>query len=281
MKAQDKMNEIVNNLIIAIEENKTGLWSKSWIGGIPQNYASKTQYSGFNVISLLFMMEEMNWSSNQFLTFNQIKKIKGAKLKKGSKSVPVFFFKIINKTEMVDGEEKKESIPLLKFYYVYNLDQVEGIETLSNENKTDIEIDSFIDNCNVKIINDIEAYYNPTKNFIGIPKINRFHSSEAYYSTLLHELSHSTGHKTKLDRNLSGKFGSESYAYEECIAELSSMFLCNHLNIKGEEKQAEAYIKGWLVDSLKANPKLLWKISSEAQKVLNFLTELQRIEEVA
>ena len=79
--AQEKMTEIVEKLISKIENNETGLWSKSWIsgGGLPSNYSSKTTYSGFNILSLMFMIEEENWSSNQFLTFNQIRKIKGAK----------------------------------------------------------------------------------------------------------------------------------------------------------------------------------------------------------
>ena len=114
-----------------------------------------------------------------------------------------------------------------------------------------------------------------------MPKLELFNSTEAYSSTILHELAHSTGHDTKLDRDMSGNMKSEAYAYEECIAELSSMFLCNHLNIQGEEKQAESYIKSWLIDNLRAKPKLLWKIASESQKIFNFLLESQIRQEVA
>lgn len=273
--AQEKMNEIVQRVITNIENNETGIWNKSWIGGsLPNNYASKTSYSGFNIISLMTIQEEENYISNQWLTFNQIKKIKGAKLKKGSISTPVFFFKIIEKKETVESKEKISKIPLLKFYYVYNLDQVEGIEVVTDkEHNTDLN--QFVANCNIEIKTRNEAYYSPTQDYIGMPDLKLFDTTESYASTLLHELSHSSGHKDRLDRDMTGKFGSSSYAKEECIAELSSMFLCSNLNIQNVSKSSEAYIKNWLVDSLKAEPKLLWKLASESQKVFNYLIAQQ------
>jgi len=279
--AQEKMNEIVQKVISSIENNETGLWAKSWIGGgLPSNYASKTPYSGFNIISLMVMQEEEEYTSNNWLTFNQIRKIKGAKLKKGSTSTPVFFFKILEKKETVDGQEKISKIPLLKFYYVFNLDQVEGIE-IGTEKPQNEDLESFVHNCNVEVKTRSEAFYSPKEDYIGMPDLKLFDTTESHASTLLHELSHSTGHKTRLDRDMTGRFGSESYAKEECIAELSSMFLCSHLNIENESKSSEAYIKNWLVDSLKAESKLLWKIASEAQKVFNFLTAAQEQEKQA
>jgi antirestriction protein ArdC len=98
---------------------------------------------------------------------------------------------------------------------------------------------------------------------------------------LLHELTHSTGHKSRLDRDLTGKFGSESYSKEECIAELGSLFLMAHLKIEGETKNSEAYIKGWLLKGLKQDPKMLWKLASEAQKAFNFLLSVQKEEDKA
>lgn len=283
MKAQDKMNEIVEKIIKSIENDTTGIWTKSWVGGgLPLNYASKTTYSGFNILSLLLMQDEMNWTTSQYLTFNQIKKIKGAKLKKGSKSTPVFFFKILEKKEEKNGVKKIVNIPLLKFYYVFNLDQIEGIE-IGSQKQENSDLNDFVNNCDVDVRIKTEAYYSPIDDYIGIPSINMFNSVEAYASTILHELSHSTGHKDKLNRNLSAKFGSESYAREECIVELSNMFLCNHLSIKNEANQSEAYIKNWLVDSLKAEPKMLWKLASESQKIFNYLLSLQdkQIQQVA
>jgi len=278
--AQIKMNEIVERIIKNIEENKTGLWHKSWIGGLPQNHTTKTQYSGFNLITLSIIQEEESYTSNQWLTFNQIRKIKGAKLKKGSLSTPIFFFKILEKKENGDGEEKISKIPLLKFYNVFNTDQVEGIEIGSKKPQNE-DLNTFIANCNVPVKNGSEAFYSPRNDEITIPHLKLFESSEAYASTLLHELTHATGHKSRLDRDLTGCFGGESYSKEEAIAELGSLFLCQHLGIKNQEKQAEAYIKGWLIDGLKANPKLLWKLASEAQKAYNWALKQQEEGEIA
>jgi len=277
--AQQKMNEIVEKVINSIEENKTGLWHKSWIGGLPQNYTNKTPYSGFNLITLSIVQEEENYTSNNWLTFNQIRKIKGAKLKKGSTSTPVFFFKILEKKEEIDGEEKISKIPLLKFYYVYNTDQVEGIEIGEKANNEDL--DTFVSNCNIPVKIGSEAFYSSSIDSITMPDLKMFESSEAYASTLLHELTHATGHKSRLNRDLGNCFGSPKYAKEECIAELGSMFLCQHLNIENQSKQAEAYIKNWLIDNLKAEPKLLWKLASEAQKAYNWALEQQKEQEQA
>ena len=278
--AQQKMNEIVEKVIKNIEENKTGLWHKSWIGGLPQNYTNKTPYSGFNLITLSIVQEEKNYTSNNWLTFNQIRKIKGAKLKKGSISTPIFFFKILEKKEEIDGEKKISKIPLLKFYNVFNTDQIEGIE-IGSEKANNEDLDSFVDNCNIPVKNGSEAFYSTREDAITMPHLKMFESTEAYASTLLHELTHATGHKSRLNRDLKNCFGSEAYAKEECIAELGSMFLCQHLNIQNQSKQAEAYIKGWLVDGLRADPKLLWKLASEAQKAYNWTLEQQKEQEQA
>ena len=280
--AQEKMNEIVAKVIKSIENNETGIWNKTWIGGgLPMNYASKTFYSGFNTISLMVEQEEKEYSTNYWVTFNQIRKIKGAKLKKGSVSTPVFFFKLLEKKELnEEGEEVIKKIPLLKFYYVYNLDQVEGIEIGSNKAENQ-SLNDFVANVGVNIKTRTEAFYNPKRDYIGIPDLKLFESTEAYAATLLHELTHSTGHKSRLNRDLTGKFGSESYSKEECIAELGSLFLMSHLGIEGETKNSEAYIKGWLLKGLKAEPKLLWKIASEAQKAFEYLISCQEQEEAA
>jgi len=278
--AQQKMNEIVEKVIKNIEENKTGLWHKSWIGGLPQNYITKTPYSGFNLITLSIIQEEENYTSNNWLTFNQIRKIKGAKLKKGSTSTPIFFFKILEKKEEIDGKEKITKIPLLKFYNVFNTDQVEGLK-IGSEKPYNANLDAFVSNCGIPVKNGLEAFYSPKNDTITIPDLKLFESTEAYASTLLHELTHATGHKSRLNRDLVNCFGSPEYAKEECIAELGSMFLCQHLNIKNSAKQAEAYIKGWLIEGLKADPKLLWKLASEAQKAYNWALAQQNKEEIA
>ncbi|MBU1658910.1 DUF1738 domain-containing protein [bacterium] len=272
---QDKMNEIVQKVITSIDKNETGIWNKCWIGSnLPQNFKTQIAYSGFNTLTLMFMQSEMGFSSNQWLTFNQVKFIKGAKLKKGSTSTPIFFFKMLEREEIVEGKKEKKSIPLLKFYYVFNTDQEEGIN-ISTEKPQNVELNKFVSNCNVEIKTNHTAFYTPKNDYIGMPDLKLFKSSEAYAATLLHELAHSTGHSSRLDRDMTGEFASEAYSFEECVAELSSMFLMSHLNIQNETKNSEAYIKGWLVDGLKADTKLLWRIASKANKAFQYILEQQ------
>ena len=276
---QERLNEMVENIISKIENNETGSWFKSWAGcGIPTNFATKSSYNGFNILSLMFEAERNEYKSNYWLTFNQIKELK-ATVKKGEKSTPIFFFKPLKiKEENENGEVIEKTIPLLKSYNVFNLDQT-SIELGNEDLKSDIKIEDFISNLNIEIKNSSEAFYSPKNDYVGIPNISLFDSVDNYYSVLMHELSHATGHETRLNRDLSGTFGSESYAKEELIAELGSVFLCSYLNIQSSIRH-EAYLKSWL-GAIKAEPKLLWKSASEAQKILDYFISLNKSEEIA
>ncbi len=279
--AQEKLNEMVDNIISKIENNETGNWFKSWVGtGIPTNFVNKNNYNGFNLLSLMFEAQEKNYNSNYWLTFNQIKALKGT-LKKGEKATPVFFFKplVIKERDANTNEENEKTIPLLKFYYVFNLDQT-NIELGGNsEAQFNGDIESFINNLDIEITNDHDAYYSPKKDIVAVPKITAFDTVDNYYSVLMHELSHASGAEQRLNRDLFGIFGSESYAKEELIAELGSMFLCSYLGVQSSIRH-EAYLKSWL-SATKEDPKFLWKSASEAQKILTYFISKQEKEEAA
>ena len=205
---QDRLNEMVENIISKIENNETGSWFKCWSGsGIPANFATKSNYNGFNILSLMFEAEKNEYKSNYWLTFNQVKQLK-ATVKKGEKSTPIFFFKPLKiKEKNEEGEVTEKTIPLLKSYNVFNIDQT-NIEIGNEDLKSDIKIEDFISNLNIEIKNSSEAFYSPKNDYVGIPNISLFDSVDNYYSVLLHELSHATGHETRLNRDLSGTFGS-------------------------------------------------------------------------
>jgi antirestriction protein ArdC len=109
-----------------------------------------------------------------------------------------------------------------------------------------------------------------------MPDISTFIDSANYGATALHELSHWSGAEHRLNRNLTGKFGTEDYAKEELIAELSAAILCSHFRIMGDLRHAE-YLQSWL-KALKAEPKLLWKSASEAQKIFDYLMDITQIQ---
>jgi antirestriction protein ArdC len=280
--AQDKLNNMIENIIKKIEENDTGKWFKAWSeAGLPINYATNTNYNGFNIISLMCEAVEKNYKTNNWLTFNQIKALK-ATVKKGEKSTPIFFFKPLKKKEEIieKGEtvEKEKTVLLLKTYNVFNIDQTD-IESDSQISETKQDIEEFINNIEIEIKTAQNAYYKPESDYIGIPNINSFDSVDNYYSVLFHEIGHATGHKNRLDRDLTGNFGDISYSKEELIAELSSVFLCSHLSIESSIRH-EAYLKSWL-QGAKEDPKFLWKSASEASKVLNYCIEKQKEKESA
>lgn len=276
MTPQEKLTQVVENIINRIEAGELRNWFKSWSVGLPKNFASQTFYSGFNILALMNEMDEKGYKSNQWLTFNQIQKL-GAKLKQGSKGTAVFFFKPleIEEADEATGELVTKTIPMLKIFTVFNVDSTD-IEIGSN-NEEIPDLNDFIAQSGAVIKTRSEAFYSPKEDFIGMPDISTFIDSANYGATALHELSHWSGAEHRLNRNLTGKFGTEEYAKEELIAELSSAMLCSHFQIEGDLRHAE-YLQSWL-KALKAEPKLLWKSASEAQKIFDYLMEITHHQE--
>ncbi len=276
MTPQDKLTQVVENIINRIEAGDLQSWFKSWSVGLPKNFASQTFYSGFNILALMNEMDEKGYKTNQWLTFNQIQKM-GAKLKQGSKGTAVFFFKPleIEEADEVTGELVKKTIPLLKTFTVFNIDSTD-IE-IENNNEEIPSLNDFIARSGAVVKTRTEAFYNPKEDYIGMPDISTFINSANYGATIVHEISHWSGAEHRLNRNLTGRFGTEDYAYEELISELSAAMLCSHFQIEGDLRHAE-YLQSWL-KALKAEPKLLWKSASEAQKVFDYLMDITQIQE--
>jgi antirestriction protein ArdC len=282
MTTHEQLTAVVERLISKIEDNETGTWIKPFGNSFPANYVTKSTYSGLNIFNLWGIAEEKNYSTNYWMTYNQIKAL-GGSVKKDEKASPVFFFKPIEfkETDESTNEERIKKVPMLKIYNVFNVDQTTLEIAELNDNKEILDVQDFINKAGVTIKNSIDgAYYNPSLDYIGIPNKNSFKSSELYYATLLHELSHATGHTERLNRDFSGRMnGTEdeikSYAKEELIAETTRAFLQVHLNLNTTEMETQnaSYLKSWL-KPLKEDPKMLWKIFSEASKAYRYLLEL-------
>jgi antirestriction protein ArdC len=245
------------------------------------NYHPKRTYNGINVWILWAIAQNRNYPTNYWLSFQQIQGLKG-RINKGEKSTPVFFFKtmIIKEIDKQSGEEVEKTIPLLKSYNVFNISQADL--TIEEINDTAIipTVEEFISNVEIEIRQDTFAYYHPEAHYIGMPHKDTFTSTEGYYSTLLHELAHSTG--KALERDMSGKFGSPEYSFEELVAETTKTFLATYLQVEETQsydfEQSAAYLKSWLKGS---SPKELWKVFSQSQKAFDYLIGLQQQEEKA
>ena len=268
--------KFVKKIEEAIENGGTAPWRKPWKGGLPKNYITKKPYRGIN----LMMLE-----SGSYLTFNQIKDLSKKnpkiKLRKGSKSHIVVFWNFIEK---LDSEDEDDKFPLLRYYRVFSIADVDGIEEDSVDFETDpIEqaeelIEAYGEECEIRIQDGSgRAYYTPMLDRITMPSRRQFPKVEEYYSTFFHEMIHSTGHESRLKRFENPDqliFGSQSYSKEELVAEIGSNMILSVLGIEDESQQENsvAYLYGWL-SKIKEDPKLITHAAQQAQKSCDFLLD--------
>ena len=278
MTKKDIYQEVTNQIISDLEKG-TPIWEQPWrkgFLGFPVNVFSKSFYSGINTLILWLRQSNTGFETSQWLSFLQVKKL-GGSIKKGEKATSIIFYK---KLVIVDEEsEEEKTIPLLKTHAVFNLSQTEGLEHLikkvSSKEKSlfkDVEkAEKLIkeSKANIAFAPIDRAYYLPVEDKILMPKKSQFKTQEGFYSTAFHELSHWTGHKSRLNRPVENKQGSKSYAFEELIAEISASFVCCHLGFE-YSTQHSAYIKSWL-EVLKEDKKAIFRASSQAQKATEFI----------
>lgn len=283
-KLHEELHSLVSKMIEKMEDG-TGAWVKSWSAphGFPQNFISKKEYRGFNFFYLSNVMEERGYTAPYFLTFKQAQEL-GGSIKKGSKSISVYFYKMLSiKQDMDDIETDKTSvvsknIPLLREYKVFNIEDTEGIEyaicdTKHNSNERYINAEDFIQSTKADIrYGGSRAFYRSSTDHIQMPKLEYFKDSDNYYATLLHELTHWSGSEKRLDRLKGKRFGDKEYATEELVAELGSVFLCSHLGINIENNMHPEYLQSWIT-SLKENPQILWRAASKAQEAFDFVVK--------
>jgi len=273
--------QIVTDKIIESLEKGLVPWHQPWksISQLPANLITKKHYNGVNVL-LLGMAP---YESPYFVTYKQAMDL-GGHVKKGEKGWMVVYWNFLEKEDGVDtkGNAKVKKIPFLRYFTVFNTDQCEGFEDkVPKTSITTKEDNEKIASCE-KIVNGykdkpsinvdkIAAYY-PSRDSIGMPKIESFESSEEYYSTLFHELAHSTLHDSRLNRKYTEIDGTmKGYSKEELVAEISSTFLCTVAGIENKTfDNSAAYIKGWLA-RLQNDKKFIISASAAATKASNYI----------
>ena len=277
-----KVYDVITDRIVSMLEAGTVPWHKPWKGaaGFPRNLTSKKAYRGINV----FMLMSLGFESPYFLTFKQAKKL-GGHVRKGEKGTPVVFWKRLNITEDDEtGQPVSKTIPMLRYYTVFNVSQVDGIddkvpavEIPDREHDPITEAESIV--AGMPQAPSIEhgrtqACYIPSIDTVQMPNAERFESGEAYYGTIFHELTHSTGHSNRLDRKLDTElaaYGSADYSREELVAEMGAAFLCGESGIVDATiNQSAAYVQGWL-KALKNDRKLVVIAAAQAQKAADHI----------
>ncbi|MFR3949232.1 MAG: ArdC family protein [Ruminococcus sp.] len=209
---------------------------------------------------------------------------------KGAKSEIVVFWKIIDVEEKNDkGEIEKKKLPLLRYYNVFHISQIEGVEPLKEKLNTEIEpieeadriIKNYVDREQL-VFNECKsnkAYYAPLIDTVVVPLKEQYSNISEYYSTTFHELVHSSGSKNRLNRletsNLAS-FGSETYSKEELVAEIGSASILNYLGIetKGTFQNSASYIESWL-QVLRNDNKFIVSASSKAEKAVNYILGIE------
>lgn len=280
--------QIVTDKMIEALEKGVCPWQKPWKTTssdiLPSNYISRKPYQGLNVFLLLCS----GYSCPYFVTFKQAKEL-GGSVKKGEKGWMVVYWNFLPKKDtqgnpiMENGKPKM--IPFLRYYTVFNLEQTEGIkwdkpkapEGLAfSPNEACEQIVKQMPNAPVITFSGNSAYYAPSLDRVNIPPKESFVSIAKLYSTLFHELVHSTGHASRLNRegitSLEG-FGSDSYSREELVAEMGAAFLCGHAGILNETADnSAAYLANW-IKKLREDSKLIVKAATQAQKAANYIMD--------
>ncbi len=222
-----------------------------------------------NETLLWVAQQELQFSTCEWLTYKQAQ-YQGLQVRKGEKATPVVFYKTLSIKDLETDEDK--NIPLLKTYSVFNRDQLDGEEPENNDIPTQQNIESYIDN--IPFIAEIgEPAFYPALDIVKMPNIDKFQTSDSYYSIHFHELVHWTGHPTRLDRVQSTDKNTKEYAFEELIAELGSAFLSAQFGINREIRHA-SYIKSW-VKLLKGDDKAIFKAAAAASKACELLNSYQ------
>jgi len=299
MNAHQKFNQLAEQVtqeVIAQLEQGSVLWRQPWTSyGLPRNHVSGRRYEGFNALYLNYITEKNNYTAPCFLTFKQAQEL-GGHVRKGEKGTTVIYWKIreekagedtTGQAEGDGGTHGRKFVPFL--WSVFNVDQVEGIDFAppASCERTAWQV---LEACervagNYPVPRPLirhggsQAYYAPACDRVQLPDPKSFVSSQAYHATLFHELIHSTGHPSRLNRfaeeEKASRFGDDSYSKEELIAEMGASFLCAFTGIREEVfENSVAYLQGW-AGKFKEDRTMLIYASARAFRAAAFILDLQ------
>lgn len=287
----DVYTQVTNNIIAAIEAG-AGDWQMPWHRsgeGLnrPVNIDTNNAYRGINVVSLWAAAQGRGFSTGTWGTYRQWQN-NGAQVRKGEKASLVVFYKEFDVEEATDDGETEQCKRLMaRASWVFNADQVDGYAAPAlPEPKDPVQVldkaECFIAGTGAVVRHGgSRAFYRPSDDIIQMPEREHFLGSEtssateSYYATLLHELTHWTGHDRRCDRQFGKRFGDDAYAMEELVAELGAAFLCADLGVTLTPRPDHAaYIDNWL-KVLKADKKAIFTAASQAAKATDYLGGLQ------
>lgn len=280
--------EVTDKIIAELEQGRVPWvqpWGRAKAGvGLPKNAATGRRYAGINILILWGAVIEKSFAAQHWLTFRQALDL-GGNVRKGEHGTTVFYAdRFIPKAEIEraakDGDEP-EAVPFLKRFTVFNVAQCDGLERLQGEPEPlpareivpQAEALVAATGADIRIGGD-RAFYAPSGDYIQLPPQPAFFEQINFYRTCYHELSHWSGASHRLNRDLSGRFGSKSYGREELVAEMASAFLCASLRIVPTVRHAD-YLGAWL-EILREDKRAIFRAASLASKAADFILAFQQ-----
>lgn len=279
--------QVTDQIVSAIEAG-AGEWHMPWHNTgsdlvCPINATSRRPYRGINVLSLWASAEARGFPTGQWATYRQWRDM-GAQVRKGEQSTLVVFWKVTSESDAdednTQADDRRERRFSARGYRVFNAAQVDGftppeVPALPTAERI-AHAESFFAGLGAEIRHGGgRAYYRPKDDYIQLPPFEAFRDAVAYYATLAHESTHWTGHGSRMDRDLSGRFGDEAYAAEELIAELGAAFLCAQLGLANEPRPDHAaYLSSWL-RVLRSDERAIFTAASQAQAAVDWMEEQQ------
>jgi len=273
----DIYKEVTDRIIAQLENNYVP-WHKPWIAsGSAISHATGHSYSLLNQMLL--------GKPGEYITYKQCQQ-EGGKIRKGEKASMVVFWKFIDQED--EETHEKKQVPFLRYYSVFHIDQCEGIKAkhtkiLQQHEQPDVTADEiiahYLQTSGVKLIHQEgdRAFYRPSTDSVTLPQLSQFENAAEYYSTAFHELTHSTGHSSRLDRlSKIAFFGSEAYSKEELVAELGASALVSYCGIETPKsfRNNVAYIQNWL-QVLRNDKRLIVSASGKAEKAVGLILNSQ------
>lgn len=292
---REKINQMITSRMIErITELGELPWRRPWtsVSMWPRNLITKKRYRGVNV----FMLHSLGYASPYFLTMKQVNAL-GGKVRKGEKACPVVFWMLFEPEDekAPKDDPKSRRHAMLRYYHVFNVAQCDGIPEkkvptvkLPEREVSPIETaESLVEGMPMppNIVNGRSmASYTTVTDVVSMPNQEWFKSDEEYYATLFHELAHSTGHQSRLSRKTivePNGFGTNPYAKEELVAEMTAAFLAGHCGIlPAVEQNSAAYLMGWL-KRLHEDSSLLISAGSQAQRAFDYIVGAEFSDEPA
>jgi antirestriction protein ArdC len=286
--AKSSVYQIVTDRIIASLKAGAIPWEKPWQtphfagGPFPRNFRTGRPYRGINIM----LLWSCSYSSPFWLTFNQAKELNGS-VRKGERGTQIVFYKQLRDRQKTDdeqtAEEDRRAPFVLTYHTVFNVEQCDGLTLPEigqpirrNEVETDETCEAIVGGWSnrpgLHLTSETEhrAYYRPSTDSVHMPARARFVDAPHYYSTLFHELIHSTGHESRLNRTFGAHFGDDLYSKEELIAEMGAAFLCAIAGIANQntERNTTAYIQNW-ISKLEEDNRLIVHAAANAQRAVD------------